>query len=322
MLEHLPPGVRCTHQHPPQAASAPYFMGHAGPSSVNYGSSSAQLAFISRRDPARNQRPQSPLFAAHIDGPQVQSHLYRGSQHVAYSLPRPPMFAPGGNPFGHQTPGMITATPPRPWNHHQNRSRGLYSPYPLPRRQEVGYQRDDLHSQTFQQFEVPGWPVFMTNNLGSISPQSLNWDGQAIALPHGSHVNEVGALFHLSQSRFPVIFTSSFISYSYGTGSSDANQERYGPSTRNHPAWVFHRNTTSRRSRLGHRSPAGRISVYDGDLPGSLMCTCELRPPAGTGTACPQAPTALHLLSAPRLQLEGQPPLLPYGSLQKATPRG
>ncbi|KAH9047689.1 hypothetical protein EDB84DRAFT_441047 [Lactarius hengduanensis] len=167
-------------------------MGPAGPSSVNYGSSSAQPAFIPRRDPARNQRPHLPLLAAHIDGPQVQSHLHRGSQHVAYSLSRPPSFAPGGNPRGHQTPGMITATPPRPWNHHQNRSRGLYSPYPLPRRQEnVGYQRDDLHSQTFQQFEVPGWPVFMTNNLGSISPHSLNWDGQAIAPPHGSHVNEV-----------------------------------------------------------------------------------------------------------------------------------
>lgn len=89
---------------------------------------------------------------------------------------------------------MITLTPPRPWNRHQNRSRGLYSPYPLPGRQEdVGYQRDDLRSQTFQQFEVPGWPVFTTNNLGSISPspQLLNWDGQAIAPPHGSHVNEV-----------------------------------------------------------------------------------------------------------------------------------
>ncbi|KAH9179353.1 hypothetical protein EDB89DRAFT_797858 [Lactarius sanguifluus] len=187
MLGYSPPGLRYTRQHPPQAA-APYFMGPAGPSSVNYGSSSAQPAFVSRRDPASNQRPHSRLFAVQIDGPQVQSHLYRGNQQVSYPLYGPPRPAPGGNPCGHQTPGMITVTP-RPWTHHQNR--GLYSPYTIPRRQEdVGYQRDHLHSKRFQQSEVPGWPI-LTNDFDSIEPQLLNWDGQAIAPPHGSHVNEV-----------------------------------------------------------------------------------------------------------------------------------
>ncbi|KAH9080406.1 hypothetical protein EDB83DRAFT_979407 [Lactarius deliciosus] len=187
MLEYPPPGLRYTRQHPPHVA-VPYIMGPAGPSSVNYGSSSAQPTFISRRDPARNQHPHSLLFAAQIDGPQVQNRLYRGSQQVSYPLYRPQRFAPGGNPCGHQTPGMTTVTPPRPWTHHQNRSRGLYSPYPLP----AGYQRDDLHSKMFQQFEVPGWPVLTNNNnFDSISPQSLNLDDQAIAPPHGSHVNEV-----------------------------------------------------------------------------------------------------------------------------------
>ncbi|KAH9065305.1 hypothetical protein EDB87DRAFT_1050139 [Lactarius vividus] len=144
-----------------------------------------QPAFISHRDPARNQRPGSPLFTAQIDGPQVQRH-YRGYQRAAYPLNRPPRFAPGINPCGNQKPGV---PPPR---HYQNRNRESYSPYPLPRRHDAGYQQDDLHPKTFQEWpSALGWPAPWTiENLGFMFN---NWEreSQVIALPQGSHINEV-----------------------------------------------------------------------------------------------------------------------------------
>ncbi|KAH9042011.1 hypothetical protein EDB85DRAFT_1886051 [Lactarius pseudohatsudake] len=136
---------------------------------------------------------------------------------------------------------------PRGTVHHVNYgSSSAQSPYPLPRRQEdVGYQRDDLHSQTFQQFEVPGWPVLMTNNLGSISPQLLNWDGQAIAPPHGSHVNEVAP----TPTRSATVPAPETTLPGFSTGAQPAGA----------PA-------------LGTEAPPEE-SQSTTDLPGSLMCT-------------------------------------------------
>ncbi|KAH9002701.1 hypothetical protein EDB86DRAFT_200715 [Lactarius hatsudake] len=186
---------------------------------------------------------------------------------------------------------MTTVTPPHPCTRHQ-RNRGPYSPYPLPRRQEdVGYQRDDLHSKTFQQFEVPGWPV-LTNNFGSIPPQLLNWDGQAIAPPHSSHVNEVAPM-PIRSATTPAPETTL---PEFPTGTQPAGA----------PA-------------LGTEAPLEESQSTTGSCPH----------PACTSVNCGRLQELeRHVLKHlphylycphPDCGLEGQPPLPPYRSLQKAT---
>ncbi|KAI9465381.1 hypothetical protein BJY52DRAFT_577211 [Lactarius psammicola] len=183
---------------------APYhldtnFMNPTGPQSMNYESRSGQS--IPRRDYARNQCPGSPFFGrfhpAQISRSQVQSHLNSRCQPTTYPPPGPVRVAPGGNPYGHQKPGVMTAPSPHhgTHRHHPYHSRSYIDlpRTPLRDQNDAGHQRVDLHSRTFHQ--GPGVPVPSTTDdpgfvFLELLPQS-NCQNQTIAPPQDTQINEL-----------------------------------------------------------------------------------------------------------------------------------
>ena len=191
--------------------------------------SQTQAPFISRSDPARNQRPGSPSFnqrpPAQIHGSHFRSHHFREQ---AAQPPRPLRAAPGENPYGNQTPGTYAVHLPRHGNHHQqNRSRGPYvislslgyEPRPIAcssssfqsshihLRQDVGHQQANPHSHAhhpwhgLQVWSIPSTPG--DHGFGFVS-QQMAWPTSAAApaQPQGPGINEVRAPFNLLHSSF------------------------------------------------------------------------------------------------------------------------
>jgi len=196
----------------------------------SYYESSRQPAFISPRDPARNQHPSSsnfgPFSLAQLGGSHVQSRLSRGGQPVTFPPHGPLRVAPGGNPHGNQKPGPNTGHSLRHGSHVQGRISGPYSSHIVLRHQNVRYQQESLHSYSPQQQPgVPSWPApSMTHDYRSLYPQltQLDWQWQAPAAvpaqPQGSHINEVTPSMPVSSAPVVLLETTSPV---FGTQPAD-----------------------------------------------------------------------------------------------------